>query len=1175
MSELENDFIQIELNKIKKVNLTPAHAKLYSHYTKVNLNQEGIQSWNEKDFYKRFSEAILLIDAGLTAKEEGLTEWKSFFKSSGELLEWLSHPKINLIDEPLEILAAGLYQLAGYPALAKGLFRKSYRSEYANVIINLLEGNYVELYKNLSEYWYLNERSSLSLEDLSNSIELTIYDQLMKGIGVFYEYSRWGNNERIDLATRKLKSISNVMQHSKDNFSWLLARIIAEVVEETYLSSMRTNLLPIIDQLPKENRVFLENYIRFNFINNKSILWESQKDGIEKLITGKDFALCTPTGSGKTTIAEIAIIKEMFNDKVDFSQRGKIVVYLVPSRALAIEVELKLKKTLEKVNENINVTGLYGGLDWGPNDVWVTSNDPTLLICTYEKGEALIRYLGTVFLNRVELVIIDEAHAIQFTDNNLENLMKGENRSYRLELLTNRLFYYLEGKKIIALSAVANGNKTLSNWVANNDTDNEETLVESNYRSTRQLVGRLLWSDDGGYRIYYDLMNGKKMNFNDDGNDVPYILNPFTKFPTDFDKIPKKFSKESVGKRQRLHLFWSAMQMANFDSQQSNSVLISITQHINGYANDFLYFIKTFLKKHKVNYKFESPINETEVKMYEKALELYLDYYGEESVEYQLLKLGIIVHHANIPSLLSKQLIKLIEKKVILVVLATSTLTEGVNLPFEIIIVPTLIRNRDSLSISEVKNLIGRAGRPGVSTEGRTFIFLEKVPKDSSSKEALKNYNETVEALTEEKNKPLTTVESPLEVLMKYIYLKWSEISKVKSQQKFLSWLETTLPKKCISDDEQIELGMALDNFDEYLLSIIVEKEILDKDNYMNIVDLEEYLIEIWNKSYARFTFNHQEEWKDMFVNRGKAIPTNIYTDPIVRRRVYKTSVSPINAEEILSKYDEIVQHLHLGYDYFKWDAENKTNFLTELIDFFRVLNKFEFPEKVNRSKDDWKDILNWWLNHNNLFSNLNKNNISSYIKFIKKNLDYKFNWGLGTIISLKLDDVNNGEIKELNFKEWKKTNLPWIVYWIKDLITWGSLDPVATALLASGSEYLRAKAELRAKEYYLENEDLNEDEIYNPENIGKWIKKIKTSYTYDIRKLEEFDVELLRDFNDVRKQEWNVIPLIHDEVTYWVDMTGYKLAKSTGNYRGLIELNGKLEYVLDSKKSSIKIRVY
>ncbi|BAZ05960.1 hypothetical protein [Calothrix sp. NIES-3974] len=53
----------------------------------------------------------------------------------------------------------------------------------------------------------------------------------------------------------------------------------------------------------------------------KTLAWRSQICGIERLATAESFALCTPTGSGKTRIAELAILQRRpdFLNTYDFT----------------------------------------------------------------------------------------------------------------------------------------------------------------------------------------------------------------------------------------------------------------------------------------------------------------------------------------------------------------------------------------------------------------------------------------------------------------------------------------------------------------------------------------------------------------------------------------------------------------------------------------------------------------------------------------------------------------------------------------------------------------------------------------------------------------------------------------------------------------------------------------
>lgn len=150
--------------------------------------------------------------------------------------------------------------------------------------------------------------------------------------------------------------------------------------------------------------------LKLNFLENKTLAWTSQIVGIEELAKNESFLLCTPTGSGKTTIAELAIIQNLLSKNIsDNSINDSIALYIVPKRALAAEVEFKLSKILtQNLNTNIQITSLYGGNDYGPDEISITEAiHPFVLICTQEKTDALIRLFGNEFLEKVKLVIID------------------------------------------------------------------------------------------------------------------------------------------------------------------------------------------------------------------------------------------------------------------------------------------------------------------------------------------------------------------------------------------------------------------------------------------------------------------------------------------------------------------------------------------------------------------------------------------------------------------------------------------------------------------------------------------------------------------------------------------------------------------------------------------------
>ncbi|WP_190942222.1 hypothetical protein [Nostoc flagelliforme] len=64
------------------------------------------------------------MEAAFIQRETGDTNWRNGMLRVGELFEWLSHPQLNPDILPIRLLAAAVYELAGYPARAAGLLNE-------------------------------------------------------------------------------------------------------------------------------------------------------------------------------------------------------------------------------------------------------------------------------------------------------------------------------------------------------------------------------------------------------------------------------------------------------------------------------------------------------------------------------------------------------------------------------------------------------------------------------------------------------------------------------------------------------------------------------------------------------------------------------------------------------------------------------------------------------------------------------------------------------------------------------------------------------------------------------------------------------------------------------------------------------------------------------------------
>src|SRR3989338_8509776 len=112
------------------------------------------------------------------------------------------------------------------------------------------------------------------------------------------------------------------------------------------------------------------------------------------LLEGKNLVVASPTASGKTLIAEIAILR-------NFLDGGKSV-YLVPLKALASEQYDDFSQ-YRKIGMKVGIATV----DLDSTGGWLGSYD--LIILSNEKMDSLLRH-GVPWTKDISLIISDEIH---------------------------------------------------------------------------------------------------------------------------------------------------------------------------------------------------------------------------------------------------------------------------------------------------------------------------------------------------------------------------------------------------------------------------------------------------------------------------------------------------------------------------------------------------------------------------------------------------------------------------------------------------------------------------------------------------------------------------------------------------------------------------------------------
>ena len=198
-----------------------------------------------------------------------------------------------------------------------------------------------------------------------------------------------------------------------------------------------------LEKIPYSIRYYIER-------KNLTGLRPSQEKSIDKGLfsSSNNQIIATPTASGKTFVAELAMLHTLVEKK-------KRVIYIVPLKALASE---KFKDFKREYGDEFSVRISVGDLQTEKYNY-----DYDLLLVTSEKLDSLIRH-DKGFLDNVGLVVADEIH-----------LLQDEKRGPTLEILLSLFKTKFPSLRIIGLSATIGNADEIANWL---DAD----LIEDEWR---------------------------------------------------------------------------------------------------------------------------------------------------------------------------------------------------------------------------------------------------------------------------------------------------------------------------------------------------------------------------------------------------------------------------------------------------------------------------------------------------------------------------------------------------------------------------------------------------------------------------------------------------------------------------------------------------------------------
>lgn len=580
-------------------------------------------------------------------------------------------------------IAASAYHLAGFSAVAYSLFNETVddlnTSPGETAIRHLILRDFDQL-RGFVREWLGNEAhgdeqiaKALRGEepDVDEVLSTILNTTICRALAFFGFALETGEPEPIESARTLLATAVSLAENAVHVPLWWISNLCRHLIDDLWQHSLYQNLPTeppegAEEKYPDLRRLFISSLYARKI--SEVELWPSQREAARRSTDIKDdLVVALPTSAGKTRVAEIVTLMTLSS--------ARRVLIVTPLRALSAQTERSFRKTFAPLA--FSVSSLYGasGLSAGDEDALRTRE---IIIATPEKLDFALRSDPSLIAD-VGLIVLDEGHMIGPSE-----------REIRYETLVQRLLRRADAaeRRIVCLSAILPSGDELDDLTAWIRSDEPGEPVRSDWRPTRQRFGSLTWH--GKYALL-------RLDLNDGG---PFL----DKFVAEKPALGKE--KNPYPRRNSHLALFAAWEFAS----QAKRTLIFSTQ-----ANWVESYGKQVVDLRKRGYLNSLLDDEASIA---SALEVGKEWLGEDHPAVASLKAGVAIHHGRLPSPFLRELELLLSEGVLKVIVASPTLSQGLNINAAVLLVPVLYRSGMKIKGEEFANVAGRAGRAFVDVEG-------------------------------------------------------------------------------------------------------------------------------------------------------------------------------------------------------------------------------------------------------------------------------------------------------------------------------------------------------------------------------------------------------------------------------------------------------------------------
>ncbi|RXJ77027.1 DEAD/DEAH box helicase [Arcobacter sp. F155] len=938
---------------------------------KNGILPDGAPHFADSLSYDLLSYGYSLLSLGIRLKELGGDEVlynEAFKNSANAIMDVVHNGEFNSHRSFHKILASSAFHIGQYSAKAYSLVSNlDYDSltPIENILRLLILRKFKGIEKEILLWKYSGQANDINLaeslnskidEIVNSSLDLSEKEKLIKSLelstidlaltdnyfSAMYEYLFALEVSREDLYNNSIEIINNALNICNELKlvpQWWVFRVTKFLLIDLWNRSFH-KLLPLTPSDPnsKEWEILRWKYIASLYKRNKSEveLWPSQISAARRAVSDTDdLVVSLPTSAGKTRVAELCILRCL--------SIKKRVLFITPLRALSAQTETSLRKTFLPLGKT--VSSLYGsiGISNFEEDVLKTQD---IVVGTPEKLDFALRNDSTI-LDDIGLIVLDEGHMIGLSEREI-------NYEVQIQRLLNRTDS--NTRRIVCLSAILPSGEEFDNFVNWLRKDKPGDAVKTDWRPTDLRFAEVIWQE-----------NTARLNFliGEENPFIPSFLRPM--IPSNPNPGRRQIPFPKNQQELTLATAWKLI-------EDEHTVLIYCPQKKS--VNSFAEIIVDLHIRGALPSLFESIPERLEL-----AKTLGKEWLGEHNFIVKCLDIGVGVHHGSLPTPFRKEMENLLRDGVLKVTVSSPTLAQGLNLSATAVVFHSLHRNGDIIDVSEFKNVIGRAGRAFIDTQGLIIrpIF------DSYTKK-IRQWHTLINDVN------ARSMKSGLMLLIEKIITLLISNYNPKDERE----LEQLLNDKLVmientSQDEIIEEWNNLIKFlDSALISMLGEVDIvIDKigETLLNVLDAS-----LWKRTIESYSEVKQKIYSLVLKKRAEYIWQN---SSYLQRKGYflaglgldsgqKLDMISLEANRLLVFAN---RYIEIG-DIFQ--AIVTIQKLAELI--FNIS-----PFIPSTLPSNWKDILESWLKGETL-TEKGFVNIEEVLEFVEDGLVYRLIWGLEAI---------------------------------------------------------------------------------------------------------------------------------------------------------------------------------